>query len=39
MTRRWTEDGTTRFAVGGLGPELAGPAERLLMDYERHGDE
>ncbi len=29
----------TWFAVGGLGPELAGPAERLLMDYERHGDE
>jgi hypothetical protein len=29
----------TWFAVGGLGPELAGPAERLLMGYERHGDE
>jgi hypothetical protein len=38
-TRRWTKDGTTWFAVGGLEPELAGPAERLLMDYERHGDE
>ena len=38
-TRRWTKDGTTWFAVGGVGPELAGPAEHLLMDYERHGDE
>ncbi len=33
MTRRWTKDGTTWFAVGGLGPELAGPAEHLLMGY------
>ncbi len=39
MTRRWTKDGTTWFAVGGLGPELAGPAEHLLMGYERDGDE
>jgi hypothetical protein len=39
MTRHWTNDGTTWFAVGGLGPELAGPAEHLLMGYERHGDE
>lgn len=39
MTRRWTEDGTTWFAVGGLGPELAVSAEHLLMAYERHGDE
>ena len=38
-TRRWTKDGTTWFAVGGMDPELEGPAERLLMDYERHGDE
>lgn len=38
-TRRWTAEGTTWFAVGGLGPELAGSAEHLLMDYERHGDE
>jgi hypothetical protein len=38
-TRRWTKDGTAWFAVGGLGPELAGPAERLLMDCERHGEE
>src|SRR5258708_2769022 len=38
-TRRWTEDGMTWFAGGGLGPGLAGPAERLLMDYERRGDE
>jgi hypothetical protein len=37
--RRWTEGGTTWFAIGGLGPDLAGPAERLLMDYERHSDE
>lgn len=39
MTRRWTKDGTTWFAVGGLGPELAGPAERLLMGYQRRGGE
>jgi hypothetical protein len=39
MTRRWSADGTTWFAVGGLGPELAGPAEHLLMGYERHGGE
>jgi hypothetical protein len=38
-TRRWATDSTTWFAVGGLGPELAGSAERLLMGYERHGDE
>ncbi len=38
-TRRWTEGGTTWFAVGSLEPELADPAGRLLMDYERHGDE
>ena len=39
MTRRWTKDGTTWFAIGGLRPELAGPAEHLLMGYERHGGE
>jgi hypothetical protein len=37
--RRWTEGGTTWFAIGGLGPDLAGPAEQVLMDYERHSDE
>lgn len=38
-TRRWTEAGTTWFAVGGLAPELAGPAEHVLMGYQRHGEE
>jgi hypothetical protein len=38
-TRRWTEAGTTWFAVSVVGPELAGPAEHLLMGYERHGNE
>lgn len=38
-TRRWTESGTTWFAIGGIGPELAGPAGHLLMGYERHGSE
>jgi hypothetical protein len=38
-TRRWTEAGTTWFAVGGVGPELAIAAEGVLMDYQRHGDE
>lgn len=38
-TRRWTEAGITRFAISGIAPELEGPAERLLMGYERHGDE
>ena len=37
--RRWTDAGTTWFAISGVGPELAEPAERLLMDYQRHGDE
>ena len=38
-TRRWTDAGTTWFAVSGVGPELAAPAERVLMDYQRNGDE
>ncbi|MGD0244126.1 MAG: hypothetical protein ABSB59_27920 [Streptosporangiaceae bacterium] len=38
-TRRWTEAGTTWFAVGGVGPELAASAEGVLMDYERDGGE
>jgi len=37
-TRRWTDAGTTWFAISGVGPELAA-AEHVLMDYERHGDE
>jgi hypothetical protein len=38
-TRRWTEAGATWFAISGIAPELEGPAERLLMGYQRHGDE
>ena len=38
-TRRWTDDGTTWFAISGVGPELAAPAEHVLMDYQRNGDE
>ena len=38
-TRRWTADGTTWLAVSGVGPELAAPAEHVLMDYRRDGDE
>lgn len=38
-TRRWTEAGTTWFAISGVGPELAAPAEHVLMDYQRSGDE
>jgi hypothetical protein len=38
-TRRWTEAGTTWFAVSGVGPELAEPAGQVLMDYQRNGDE
>jgi hypothetical protein len=38
-TRRWTDDGTTWFAVSGVGPELAAPAEHVLMDYQRNGGE
>lgn len=37
--RRWTEAETTWFAIGGVAPELAAPAERVLMDYQRNGDE
>jgi hypothetical protein len=37
--RRWTEAETTWFAIGGLAPELAAPAQRVLMDYQRNGDE
>jgi hypothetical protein len=36
-TRRWTDAGTTWFAVSGVGPELAASAERVLMDYQ-HSD-
>jgi hypothetical protein len=38
-TRRWTEAGTTWFAVGGVGPELAASAEGVLMDYQWDGGE
>ncbi len=38
-TRRWTEAGTTWFAISGVGPELAAPAERVLMDYQRNRGE
>jgi hypothetical protein len=38
-TRRWTEAGTTWFAISGVGPELAEPAGQVLMDYQRNGDE
>jgi len=38
-TARSTEAGTTWFAIGGVGPELATGAEHLLMGYQRHGDE
>jgi hypothetical protein len=38
-TRRWTDAGTTWFAISGVGPELATPAEHVLMDYQRDGDE
>ena len=38
-TRHWTEGGTTWFAISGIAPELEGPAERLLMGYQRHGGE
>jgi hypothetical protein len=33
--RRWTEAGTTWFAIGGVAAELAAPAERLLAGYMR----
>jgi hypothetical protein len=38
-TRRWSDDGTTWFAISGVGPDLAAPAEDVLMDYQRNGDE
>ncbi len=38
-TRRWTEAGTTWFAIGDVAPELVGPAEDVLMDYQRNGNE
>jgi hypothetical protein len=37
--RRWNEDGTTWFAIAAIPPELAASAERVLMDYQRDGDE
>jgi hypothetical protein len=36
-TRRWTEAGTTWFAISGIAPGLEAAAERLLMGYQRHG--
>jgi hypothetical protein len=39
VTRRWTDAGMTWFAVSGVSTEQAGPVARLLMGYERHGDE
>jgi len=38
-TRRWTDAGTTWFAISGVGPELAASAEHVLMDYQRNGNE
>jgi hypothetical protein len=38
-TRRWTEAGTTWFAISGVGPGLATPAARVFMDYQRTDDE
>lgn len=38
-TRRWTDADTTWFAVSGVGPELAAAAERVLIAYQRSGDE
>jgi hypothetical protein len=38
-TRRWTDAGTTWFAISGAGPELTALAEHVLMDYQRDGDE
>ena len=38
-TRRWTDAGTTWFAISGVGPELAASAEHVLMDYQRSGNE
>jgi hypothetical protein len=38
-TRRWTEAGTTWFALSGVGPELAVSAEQVLMGYQRNGGE
>jgi hypothetical protein len=37
-TRRWTDADTPWFAISCVGPELAAPAERVLMDYQRNGD-
>src|SRR5580704_7993752 len=36
-TRRWLDRGTVWFAVSGIGPELAGAAAQVLMDYEHAG--
>jgi len=38
-TRRWTDAGTTWFAISGVAPELAEPAGHVLMDYQRSGCE
>lgn len=38
-TRRWTDAGTTWFAISGIGPELTEPAEHVLMDYQHSGGE
>jgi len=37
--RQWTDADTTWFAISGVGSELAAPAERVLMDYQRNGGE
>jgi hypothetical protein len=39
MTRTWVDGQTVWVAVSGVAQELASPAERLFMDYERYGDE
>jgi hypothetical protein len=39
VTRRWSEAGTVFFAVSGIGPELAGAASSLLMNFEQVGTE
>ena len=38
-TRRWSDAGTVFFAVSDIDPELVDAAARLLMDYEREGNE
>jgi hypothetical protein len=38
-TRTWVDGQEVWVAVSGVTEDLAPSAERLLMDYERHGDE